>query len=254
MVTSSGTTSHTPSSTTWRCLPNWQVLLWSKWLTGSSGWQALWANSMLTSSDVPTMKSTTLPMADMMGEFRSSNKGYRDRQLLYDSSPINWSLAYLLMCEPIASIIRISVNFFLYGSNFCFFTALGLIPRVSPCSLRTKDSLCCFGKLSFLTVSQLYIAFRWRNVSVLISMLSCLNAVLSTKFWPTPKQGINKRTINPIDFFGTIIQISIDLFLIRPDKPIVARKTLRHIALLAVDELVDVLDSFVQRAHFAIID
>lgn len=50
------------------------------------------------------------------------------------------------------------------------------------------------------------------------------------------------------------LQISIDLFLIRPDKPIVARKTLRHFALLAVDELVDVLDGFVQRAHFAIID
>ena len=127
------------------------------------------------------------------------------------------------------------------------------MPRVSPCSLRTKNSLCCFGKLSFLTVSQLYIAFRWRNVSVLMSMLSCLNAVLSTKFWPTAKQGINKRTINPIDFFGTIIQISIDLFLIRPDKPI-AHKTLRHFALLAVDELVDVLDGFVQWAHFAIID
>ena len=30
-------------------------------------------------------------------------------------------------------------------------------------------------------------------------------------------------TINPIDFFGTIIQISIDLFLIRPDKPIARR-------------------------------
>lgn len=35
---------------------------------------------------------------------------------------------------------------------------------------------------------------------------------------------------------------------------VVARKTLRHFALLAVDELVDVLDGFVQRAHFAIID
>ena len=34
------------------------------------------------------------------------------------------------MCEPIASIIRISVNFFLYGSNFCFFTALGLMPML----------------------------------------------------------------------------------------------------------------------------
>ena len=98
---------------------------------------------MPTNSDVQTMKSTTLLMADTMVAYRSSNKGYRDRQLLYGSSPINWSLAYLLMCEPIASIIRISVNFFLYGSNFCFFTALGLMPRVSPCSLRTKDSLYC---------------------------------------------------------------------------------------------------------------
>ena len=35
---------------------------------------------------------------------------------------------------------------------------------------------------------------------------------------------------------------------------VVAHKTLRHFALLAVDELVDVLDGFVQRAHFAIID
>lgn len=35
---------------------------------------------------------------------------------------------------------------------------------------------------------------------------------------------------------------------------VVARKTLRHFALLAVDELVDILDGFVQRAHFAIID
>ena len=35
---------------------------------------------------------------------------------------------------------------------------------------------------------------------------------------------------------------------------VVARKTLRHFALLAVDELVDVFDGFVQRAHLAIID
>ena len=125
--------------------------------------------------------------------------------------PRKSEFTYLLMCEPIVSIIRKSVNFFLYGSNFCIFTALGLMPRVSPCSLRTKDSLCCFRKLSFLTVSQLYIAFRWRNVSVLMPMLSCLNAVLSTQFWPTAKQGINNRTINPIDFFGTIIQIPIYL-------------------------------------------
>ena len=31
-------------------------------------------------------------MADMMDAYRSSNKGYRDRPLLYDSSPINWNL------------------------------------------------------------------------------------------------------------------------------------------------------------------
>ena len=30
---------------------------------------------MKSNSDVPTMKSTTLPMADMMGEYRSSSKG-----------------------------------------------------------------------------------------------------------------------------------------------------------------------------------
>ena len=53
----------------------------------------------------------------------------------------NWDWAYLLMCEPMVSIIRISVNFFLYGSNFCIFTALGLIPHVCLCALRTKDSL-----------------------------------------------------------------------------------------------------------------
>ena len=113
------------------------------------------------------------------------------------------------MCEPIVSIIRISANFFLYGSNFCIFTALGLILLVGLSSLRTKDSMCCFRTLSFLTVSLLYIAFRWCNESVLMSMLSCLTAVLSTQFWPTAKQDINNRTINPIDFFGTFIQIPI---------------------------------------------
>ena len=41
-------------------------------------------SAMPTNSDVPTMKSTTLLMADTMGEYRSSNKGYRDRPLLYD--------------------------------------------------------------------------------------------------------------------------------------------------------------------------
>ncbi len=121
-----------------------------------------------------------------------------------------------------------------------------------------------------------------------MSMLSCLTIALSTQFWPTAKQGINNRTINPIDFFGTIIQIPIYLFLllsllsfllycehhflysalinIGEDEVVVqslaqfhrllvvARKTLRHFALLAVDELVDVLDGFVQRAHFTVKD
>ena len=50
-----------------------------------------------TNSDVPTMKSTTLPMADMMGEFRSSSKGCQDRPLLYDSSPINWNLQLIFI-------------------------------------------------------------------------------------------------------------------------------------------------------------
>ena len=49
-------------------------------------------SAMPTNSDVPTMKSTTLPMADTMDAYRSSNKGCQDRQLLYDSSPINWNL------------------------------------------------------------------------------------------------------------------------------------------------------------------
>jgi hypothetical protein len=43
--------------------------------------------------------------------------------------------------------------------------------------------------------------------------VSCFTALLSTQFWPTAKQGINNRTINPIDFFGTIIQIPICLFI-----------------------------------------
>ena len=117
-----------------------------------------------------------------------------------------------------------------------------------------------------------------------MAMLSCLTVVLSTQFWPTAKQGINNRTNNPIDFFGTIIQIPIYLLLlllsfllysehhflysalinIGVDEVVVqslalfhrllvvVRKTLRHFALLAVDELVDVLDGFVQRAHFAV--
>ena len=32
-------------------------------------------------SDVPTMKSTTLPMADMMDEYRNTSKGCRYRLL-----------------------------------------------------------------------------------------------------------------------------------------------------------------------------
>ena len=47
---------------------------------------------MKSNSDVPTMKSTTLLMADTMDEYKSSSKGYRDRQLLYDNSLINWNL------------------------------------------------------------------------------------------------------------------------------------------------------------------
>ena len=37
-------------------------------------------------SDVPTMKSTTLPMADTMGEYRSISKGCRDRLALQPSN------------------------------------------------------------------------------------------------------------------------------------------------------------------------
>ena len=120
-----------------------------------------------------------------------------------------------------------------------------------------------------------------------MAMLSCLTVVQSTQFWPTAKQGINNRTINPIDFFGTIIQIPIYLLLlsllsfllycehhflysvlinIGEDEVVVqslaqfhrllvvARTTLRHFVLLAVDELVDILDGFVQRAHFTVKD
>ena len=57
-------------------------------------------NSSPMASDVPTMKSTTLPMADMMGEFRSSSKGCQDRPLLYDSSPINWNLHVRFLASP----------------------------------------------------------------------------------------------------------------------------------------------------------
>ena len=41
-------------------------------------------SAMPMNSDVPTMKSTTLLMADTMDAYRSSNKGCRDRPLLYD--------------------------------------------------------------------------------------------------------------------------------------------------------------------------
>ena len=67
-----------------------QVADWFVWLASTL------AGSMPTNSDVPTMKSTTLPMAYIMGEFRSSSKGCQHRPLLYDSSPINWNLTFLL--------------------------------------------------------------------------------------------------------------------------------------------------------------
>ena len=76
----SGTTSHTPSSNTWRCFPTLPVPPWSRWRTGLYGWQALWAGSMPMNSDVPTMKSTTLPMADTMDEYRRSGKGFRGEE------------------------------------------------------------------------------------------------------------------------------------------------------------------------------
>ena len=53
-----------------------------------SDWQAPWAGSMPTNSDVPTMRSTTLPMADMMGEYRSTSKDLRDRLMSQRSSPL----------------------------------------------------------------------------------------------------------------------------------------------------------------------
>ena len=37
--------------------------------------------SSQTNSDVLTMKSTTLPMADTMGAYRSTSKGCRDKRL-----------------------------------------------------------------------------------------------------------------------------------------------------------------------------
>ena len=119
-----------------------------------------------------------------------------------------FEFTYWLMCDPIVSIILMSVNFFLYGSNLCILTAFGLKPFVGFCSLQTKDSLCCCRQLSFLTVSHLHLAFRWLSESVIVAILSCMTAVLSTEFWQTAKQGINNRTIKPIGFFDTIIQIS----------------------------------------------
>lgn len=44
------------------------------WLTGSFGWQVPWASLMPTNRDVRIMKSTILPMADMMDEYRNTNK------------------------------------------------------------------------------------------------------------------------------------------------------------------------------------
>ena len=44
---------------------------------------------------VPVPTASALLMADTMDAYRSSNKGYRDRQLLYDSSPTNWNSLYL---------------------------------------------------------------------------------------------------------------------------------------------------------------
>lgn len=46
------------------------------------------AGSMPTNSDVPTMRSTTLPMADMMGEYRSTSKDLRDRLMSQRPSPL----------------------------------------------------------------------------------------------------------------------------------------------------------------------
>lgn len=41
-----------------------------------------------TNSDVPTMKCTTLPMADTMGEYRSTSKDLRDRLMSQRPSPL----------------------------------------------------------------------------------------------------------------------------------------------------------------------
>ena len=57
-------------------------------------------SAMPTNSDVPTMKSTTLPMADTMDAYRSSSKGCQDRQLLYNSSPINWNSHVRFLASP----------------------------------------------------------------------------------------------------------------------------------------------------------
>ena len=65
-----------------------QVADWFVWLASTLGSfstsEAAKPSAMPMNSDVPTMKSTTLPMEDTMGEFRSSSKGCRDRPLLYD--------------------------------------------------------------------------------------------------------------------------------------------------------------------------
>ena len=74
-----------------------QVADWFVWLASTLGRffdersgkaQAPWAGSMPTNSDVPTMKSTTLPMADMMGEYRSTSKDLRDRLMSQSPSPL----------------------------------------------------------------------------------------------------------------------------------------------------------------------
>ena len=50
-----------------------------------------WAHGV----NVVSMKSTTLPMADTMDEYRSSSKVCQGRLLLYDSSSIKWNLLVL---------------------------------------------------------------------------------------------------------------------------------------------------------------
>ena len=50
-------------------------------------------NSLPTNSNSLTMKSTKLPKADTMSEYRSISKGCQDRLMQYDSSPIKWNLS-----------------------------------------------------------------------------------------------------------------------------------------------------------------